>query len=145
MNYWIFKCNPKQYMIDARLEDPDASTTWQVTRYQGQIAPGDAAFIWKTGNERGICAVLSIDSYPIEMQELEHEMKYYKTPNFEKCLRVLATIKYRFPTISHQILKAHPELSNMSVFHGFQQATNFSVRPQEGKVILSLLSHYIDT
>jgi predicted RNA-binding protein with PUA-like domain len=73
MNYWIFKCNPKQYMIDERLEDQEPRTTWQITRYKEKITLGDVAFIWKTGNERGICAVISIDSYPIEIPELEQE------------------------------------------------------------------------
>ncbi len=51
MNYWIFKCNPDKYRIDDRLEDPEEIITWQITRYKENIAPGDLAFIWKTGNE----------------------------------------------------------------------------------------------
>lgn len=139
MNYWIFKCNPNKYKIDDRLEDPEEIITWQITRYKEDIAPGDLAFIWKTGSERGICAVIEIESSSISMKELDHENKFNAEADDKECFRVLARLKHRFPTISHHILKQFKELKNLSVFHGFQQTTNFSVTMEEGQFILSLI------
>ena len=58
MSHWIFKANPEKYRIDERLKDVEPKISWRVTRYKDEIQKGDIAFIWRTGTNRGICAVM---------------------------------------------------------------------------------------
>ena len=58
MSYWIFKYNPEKYRLQERLADPNPTITWTITRYRDQISPGDTIFVWETGRNRGIRAVL---------------------------------------------------------------------------------------
>jgi len=44
MNYWIFKCNPDWYKLSERLADKNPKTSWRVTKYENDIAPGDIVF-----------------------------------------------------------------------------------------------------
>ncbi|HKZ39739.1 MAG TPA: EVE domain-containing protein [Candidatus Hodarchaeales archaeon] len=139
MNYWIFKCNPEKYNIDKRLMDHEPTTTWRVTRYRDKIAVGDIAFIWRTGKDGGIRAVIRIDSEPQEMSELDHERKYCTDIDVGARIRVHGTIINRFECLSHIMLRDYPGLEDMSVFRGFKQATNFFVTQDEGKLILRLI------
>ena len=50
-------------------------------------------------------------------------------------LRVLGTLTRRDVNLSHATLREVPGLENLSVFHGWQQATNFSVTPEQGVVL----------
>jgi hypothetical protein len=136
MNYWIFKCNPDRYRLDERLSDPEPLTTWLVSRYREKIAAGDLAFIWQTGGERGIRATIRIDSSPEDMRELDSEQKYQGSPDTKFNCRVFATFLRRdlnFPAAS---LKRVPGLEKLSVFHGFQQTTNFEVTTDEATILL---------
>ena len=51
VRYWIIKCNPRSYRIDGRLRDPDPELDWRVTRHQDEVAPGDIAFVGRTGEQ----------------------------------------------------------------------------------------------
>jgi len=138
MSYWIFKCNPDEYRIDERLKDPEPKITWRVTRYKDEIKKGDIAFIWRTGDNRGICAIIRIESDPREMEELDSEQKY----NFERDIRVRMRIEGRFTNrfgcVSHKELRNIQGLESLSVFSGYQQTTNFRVTDEEGKILLKL-------
>ena len=46
LSYWILKCNAQHFRIDARLQDPDPQTTWTVSRYRDEIAPGPRSRDW---------------------------------------------------------------------------------------------------
>ena len=139
MNYWIFKCNPEKYCINERLENPEPRTTWRVTRYKTEIQAADIAFIWRTGQHRGICAVMRIDTVPQEMPELDSEKPYCVDLDTGVTCRVAGTFIQRFPCVSHEVLRSVPELENLSIFHGYQQATNFPVTPLEGEVIMNVI------
>ena len=139
MNYWIFKCNPDHYHLADRLADPDSNTTWAVTRYKREIETGDIAFVWETGPNRGIRAIVQIDSFPREMAELENEQRYLVKPDREIRLRVLCTFTNRGINLSQAEIQATPGLENLSVFHGWQQGTNFRVEPAEGETLLRLI------
>ncbi len=139
MSYWIFKANPDQYHLDARLKDADPKISWRVTRYKDEIRKGDRAFIWRTGTERGICAVMRIDTDPTEMKELESEQKYHTERDVEVLLRVEGTLTHRFDCLPHQELRKIPGLENLSVFSGYQQTTNFKVTDEEGKILMELV------
>ncbi len=143
MAYWIFKVNPKKYRIDARLADPEVRTTWQVTRYSDEIRSGDTAFIWRTGSSRrnrGLCATMKITSNPIEMPEIESEIPYYIDLYAGPSLRVLGELLGRFPLIRDENLRTILGLHGLSVFHGFQMATNFRVTEEEGQILAELIA-----
>lgn len=53
--------------------------------------------------------------------------------------RVVETFIQRFPCVSHEVLRSVPELENLSVFHGFQQTTNFRVTTVEGDSIMKAI------
>jgi len=138
MSYWIFKTNPDKYLLDERLRDAEPKISWKVTRYKDEIKNGDIAFIWRTGENRGICAVMKIDSDPEDTEELETEQKYNVVRDNEIMMRVEGTLTHRFNCISHQVLRNMRGLENLSVFSGFQQTTNFKVTDEEGKILLKL-------
>ena len=139
MNYWIFKCNPEKYLLDDRLKNPETLTSWQVTRYRADIHPGDKAFIWRCGSNRGICGVMDIETKPMAIPELDVEKPYCVGVDIGIAVRVIGTIVQRFPCISHKILRSIPELANLSVSHGFQQTTNFRVTREEGETIMKII------
>ena len=73
------------------------------------------------------------------MPEMESEQPYWAERDTEVQCRVLATIIDRDVNLSHTYLRSVPGLENLSVFHGFQQGTNFPVTPEEGAVLLRLV------
>ncbi|MEI7847161.1 MAG: EVE domain-containing protein [Chloroflexota bacterium] len=135
MNYWIFKSNVDHYRLDDRLKNPDPNTTWKVTRYREKIQSGDLAFIWRAGNPRGICAIMEITTDPLEMEEIEIERQYGTPPVYEVALMVKGNLVERFSLIESKTLKQIAGLENLSVFHGFQQGTNFPVTKEEGRIL----------
>ncbi|MGB8646674.1 MAG: EVE domain-containing protein [Anaerolineae bacterium] len=142
MSYWIFKTNPEQYRIDERLQDPNPTTTWSVTRYKREIRKDDVAFIWRTGNRRGICAVMRIDTDPKEMAEIESEQKYQVKRDGAIKTRVLGTLTHRLVPnhIPAEDLKKDVQFKNLPVFHGYQAMTNFKIEDSEAKALLELIS-----
>jgi hypothetical protein len=140
MAFWIFKCSPEQYRLSQRLADPNTAISWRVTKYRDEVGPGDTVFIWETGPDRGIRAVMRVDEGPRELPELETEQPYNVQRDTETKIRVLGTLTRRGLNLSHEVLRGVPGLENLSVFRQdvYQQATNFPVAPEEG-VILSRL------
>lgn len=139
MAFWIFKCNPEKYRVADRLTDPNPNLTWTVSRYRDQIGPGDTIFIWETGRDRGIRAVLRAESVPQDSPELESEQPYWAERDTEVQCRVIAMITHRDVNLPHTYLRSVRGLENLSVFHGFQQGTNFPVTPEEGAILLRLV------
>jgi predicted RNA-binding protein with PUA-like domain len=138
VSYWIFKCDPKKYSLSDRLaNEPEPRTTWLVTRYKKEIAPGDTAFLMETGSKRAIRAIMRIDSSPVDLPELEHEQRYWKERDTEVRCRVTGDITDRV-LLPIQELKDQEELQEISIFRGFQQGTNFKLTDDEGRKILSL-------
>lgn len=139
MNYWIFKCNPTAYLLDDRRRDKEEKITWRVTRYNSEIQAGDLAFIWKTGKDRGICAVMQIESDPKEMPDYEHEDGYKIVLDNNLKVRVEGKIIRWVECISAYTLKSIDGLQNLSVFSGYQQTTNFRVTQEEGLILMKLI------
>jgi hypothetical protein len=138
--FWIFKCNPEKYRLAERLADPNPTLTWQANQHREEIGPGDTAFIWKTGPERGICAVVRVETEPRQMLELETELKYDVEPDTELRWRVQCTLTNRNVNLSHVALREVPGLENLSVFRKdvVARGTNFAVTPDEGAILLHL-------
>jgi len=139
MAFWIFKYNPEKYRLTDRLADPSPTITWTISRYRDQINSGDTIFIWETGPNRGVRAVLRAEGAPLDMPEIESEQKYWAERDIEVRCRVLATITHRDINLRSTDLQLLPGLMNLSVFHGFQQGTNFPVTPEEGAILQRLV------
>jgi hypothetical protein len=141
MAYWIFKCNPERYKLEERLADANPTTTWLVTRYRNEIGPGDIVFLWQTGVDRGIRAVIRVDEAPKDMRELEHERPYWTEPDDGVQCRIVGTLTHRAVNLGHEYLRGIPGLAELSVFRRNvnQQAPNFEVTPEEGAVLMSLI------
>lgn len=58
MAFWIFKYNPAVYRLAERLADPNPTITWLVSRFKEEINAGDTAFLWMTGRNRCMRAVM---------------------------------------------------------------------------------------
>ncbi len=139
MAFWIFKCNPERYRLDDRLTHPDTKITWTVSQFRDDIRPGDTVFLWVTGKERGIRAVMRVDEAPRMMAEMESEQAYWVDRDTQVQMRVLGTLTHRDVNLAHTELRDVPGLEELSVFKGFQQATNFSVTPAQGAILLRLV------
>jgi predicted RNA-binding protein with PUA-like domain len=140
VSYWIFKANPERFGIEDRLKDARPQTTWLVTRYREEIKPGDVAFVWCGGREPGIRAVMRGESHPEVRDELEHERPYWVDSRDAKPrVRVLGAFIHRSALLASRRLKSVPGLEKLSVFHGWQQATNFRVKDAEGEILLRLI------
>jgi predicted RNA-binding protein with PUA-like domain len=133
MNYWIFKANPALYDVEDSIRKGNPPRGWKVARYRNEIKAGDVAYLWLTGNPRGIIAMLEIISDP-----------YYISPNpsdpyWSDIYKVDIRLLKHFPLLDAEYLKQVPGLQNLSTFHGFQAATNFKVTPVEGEIINKLI------
>jgi len=139
MAYWIFKCNPTFYRLEDRLVDPCPKITWLASRYRDEIGPGDTVFVWITGKDRGVRAVMTINGAPCKMAEIESEQKYAAERDTEIRFRVVATLTHRNVNLSHVDLRKQPGLKDLSVFHGCQRGTNFLVTPSQGAVLMRMI------
>ena len=72
------------------------------------------------------------------MAELESEQPYSAQRDNDVRCRIRATIVRRDVNLSHTELRSMPGLENLTVFHGFQQGSNFPVTPDEGAILLRL-------
>ncbi len=141
MNHWIFQANPDRYRLQDRLCNPNPEISWRTSRYRDEIFPGDRAYVWQSGKNRGLCATLKVETAPEEMHELSSELRYATDRQIAApCWRVLATIESRFPIIPAAELRATPGLESLSIFGGFLQATNFRLTPQESKILDAIIS-----
>jgi hypothetical protein len=140
MAFWIFKGNPEKYRLADRLADPSPIITWTVTRFRDEIRPGDTVFLWETGANRGIRAVLRVDEPPRDIPELPSEQSFWVEPDRTVSCRILGTITHRGLDLPGEQLRHVPGLESLPVFHGFQQQTN-SVTPEEGRILMRLIEH----
>ncbi len=138
MAFWIFQCSPKLYDLPRLLaEESNDLITWQVNQYRRRIGRGDTAFLWVSGPDGGIRAVVRIEEEPRIRPELPHELQYWKGQReAEDKLRVTCRVTHRVDLRREQ-LKEVPELENLSIFR-FSQGTNFPVAPGEGDVLLRM-------
>jgi hypothetical protein len=55
-------------------------------------------------------------------------------------MRVAGTLTHRNVNLLHNELREVDGLEELSVFTGFQQATNFPVTPEQGAILLRLVA-----
>ena len=137
--FWIFNCDPEKYRLADRFADPNPDITWRVTKFRNKIRPGDTIFIWETGRDRGVRAVLRAEGVPQDMHELKSEQPYSTERDTEVLCRVRATITHRNVNLPDSHLRSVPGLENLSVFRRIQRGTNFYVPPAEGAILLDLV------
>jgi 5-methylcytosine-specific restriction enzyme A len=140
MACWLFKFRPDEYHLAARLLDPNPVQSWRVNQHRDEILPGDIAFIWETGGNLGIRAVMRIDAEPRDMLELESEQAYWRVPETEVRCRAVGVLTHRSVNLSKAFLHDVPGLENMSgVFRGVMQGTNFPLTEAEGAILMKLV------
>jgi hypothetical protein len=132
MAFWIFKCDPKKHRLSDRLSDPESTITWLVTQHKSEMAVGDTAFLMQTGRGR---AIMRIDDPPAEMPELETEQTYWEQRDTENRCRVKGTLIDRV-NLPIEESESCDDLKDLSIFHGFQQRTNFRISDEQGRVLL---------
>jgi predicted RNA-binding protein with PUA-like domain len=142
MAFWIFKCNPEKYRLGERLADPNPILTWTVSRFREEIQAGDTVFLWLTGSKRAIRDVIRVVASPRLMSELESEQAFWVERDNQEQFRVVGEFTHRDVNLSHTQLREIKGLSNLSVFTGFQQATNFPVTPAEGEILLNMIKNH---
>ena len=140
MAFWIFKCNPDKYRLADRLADPNPTLTWTVSRFRDEINAGDTVSLWVTGPRRGIRAVIRVDEPPRLMAEMETEQAYWIERDTQEQFRVVGTLTRRDVNLPHHELREVEGLAELSVFTGFQQATNFPVTPAQCEILSRLVA-----
>lgn len=138
MKYWLMCCDPKRYPFHDRLRDPNPRLTWRVTRYHDDIAAGDLAFVWMTGAERGISAVLHVISSAEVVDRLESADVDCVDVEIGPVYVIEAAVVARGFFLSVSSLRREPVLSEMSVFSETQHATEYHLSRMEALKILEL-------
>jgi len=140
VEFWIFKCNPDYYRLADRMQDPRTDITWLVQQHRSEIAAGHTAFIWRTGDDRGIVGVLRVDSSPQVLPDDDDPFDIGETEQSD--YRVRATIIDRHFFLGRATLRATTGLENLSVFRRgrIQMGTNFPVTSSEGRTLLDLIA-----
>ena len=139
MAFWIFKFNPDRYRLADRLADPTPTLTWTVSRFRDEINAGDTVLLWVTGQQRGIRAVIRVDEPPRLMAEMESEQAYWVERDTQEQFRIVGTLTCRDVNLPHTEQREVEGLADLSVFTGFQQATNFPVTPAQGEILSRLV------
>lgn len=144
MNYWIFKADSNQYDIDRRLAYSNPQISWRVHNYQKEIKAGDIAFIWRTGSKRGIIGIIDIKTNPEIIDELKHEIQFYKNSVPFAELRITGLLRSARMNLLHTALKEIPDTSELPVFMNninskFTRATNYALDEEQGDAIMKLI------
>lgn len=141
MRYWIFQCNPKRFNLDARLGNPNSTTTWTVNQHKAEIAEGDQAFIWQAGPHRGLRAIMQIDSDPADIPETAIDAPYWADLR-DRALtcRVRGTFTSRFPVVAARKIAEAPGLQDL-LFLRVPRGTNFPLSEDQADALLELLRH----
>jgi len=138
MAFWLFKSNPERYRLADRLTDPNPAITWTVKQHRELIQTGDVAFLWVTGQGRGIRAVMRVDEPPRDMHELESEQEYWTEREDSVHCRVVGTLVYRDVHLPADRLGEIPELAGLPVGPG-PRGTKFPLSTAQGELLLRLV------
>jgi MoxR-like ATPase len=137
---WIFQSNPTNYRLRDAVRELKEDT-WLVTAHAEDIDAGQRVYIWESGPQGGIVAVVETVDRPSPRPESERGRRFMVDPT--KFAGVRPRVLLRFlqvvdPILSRERILSHPELANMSIFHQ-PQGTNFPVSPEEAEVLENLL------
>lgn len=125
---WMFQANPRIYDLENGLRR-EKYNDWQVTRYRGEVQPGETVIYWKAGEHQGIYGLGKIISNP------------YQRPNGDWVVDMEYLGHLKQP-IYHDEFVDHPVLSQMHIMRS-AQGTNFHVTSEEWKTIEPMLGEII--
>lgn len=139
MNYWLFQCNPDRYRFEDNLSQPNPFKDWLVTRYKNQISEHDVAFVWFSGKNRAVRAVLDIQSNPGYSPDDPTEINFWRDPNDKaagRMMRVKTHLRSK-GILPLAVIKQDPILSKMTILQpNHARGTNFLLTQQEGLALL---------
>jgi hypothetical protein len=69
---WIFQGNPEKYDIDEYIARSPELVYWSVPKFKSEIAVGDRAYIWRSGDEAGAIASGKIVEAPVPADQVNH-------------------------------------------------------------------------
>ncbi len=69
---WVFQGNPKKFSIDEYLSSFSELIYWYTPTNASEIALGDRAFIWRSGDDAGAVAIGRVVELPIKASAVMH-------------------------------------------------------------------------
>jgi hypothetical protein len=141
---WLFQANPRYYNLAEQVQtlQPGSDDTWTVTRYRGEMRPGDRVLLWQAGQDAGIYAIAELTGTPAE-----HTYKPDETPSWVGASGDQPTTEWRVALrytqiLSEPIRKAtlleHPILQKILVLRA-PTGTNFAVSGEEWDALQEIL------
>lgn len=139
MNAWIFQGNPTLFDMEKYLAQSDGVIVWGVGRYASEIAPGDAAYIWRSqGKEKdlaGIIAEGTIMDWPaVQPDDAASALLWRGEAEAELAMRVkirLKRIASRKEILKRDWMKDDSVLRSMLIMRNPNQGTPFPLMPAE--------------
>jgi MoxR-like ATPase len=134
---WMFQSDPKQWSLRAFLDGAHVGQvdTWIVSRYRGEIQPGDDVLLWEAGSAAGIYAVGQITGEAEERPRAEWRTGDKET---EWVIPYRLTRILELPLLRDD-LRTHPVLRDLAILK-FHSATNFPVTEEQWEAVMQLLS-----
>jgi hypothetical protein len=137
---WLFQGNPDRFDIDGFLATRPPQTTWLVTRYADQIAPGDQVYIWRARGggaeaDSGVVAEAEVLTSPAPMQELPTEQSFWTDPAEADAIRPRVVLRFvriagSRSVIRRSWLREDPVLSGLPVLR-MANSTNYLVTSEQ--------------
>lgn len=135
--FWLFQANPKQWNLAAKLPDlpPGHVEDWTITRYRGEMRPGDGVVLWASGTEGGLHVVGRLTSEPKKGPAPGFRPEAAGPEEYRVDLRVVQRIT---PHITRAVTRTTPELADLAVLK-LANATNFRVTLQQWRAVHALV------
>jgi len=152
MRYWLMKTEPASFSVEDLAAAPRRTTAWDGVRnfqarnmLRDEIARGDQAFLYYSGEEPGIVAIMQIvrEGYPdpTAFDRKHHHYDPASDPNNPRWFMVDVQLKRRLArTITLAELRTHAarELRGMLLLRAGNRLSVTPVESAHWKFILSL-------
>ena len=152
MHYWLMKTEPTSFSVEDLAAAPRRTTAWDgVRNYQArnmlrdEIARGDQAFLYYSGEEPGIVAIMQIVSEgypdPTAFDRRNHHYDPGSDPRNPRWFMVDVQLRRRLArTITLEELRAHAgkELAGMVLLRAGNRLSVTPVTATQWKFILTL-------
>jgi hypothetical protein len=140
---WIFQGNPDYFDINGYLGTQPSRFVWLVTRYAGDMQPGDRVFIYRTGGEAGVIAEAEIIGAPEPRPEGPEALPFWRADSAgAKEVVPRALLRLVKAATSREILRREwllddpilRELPNLKMAAG----TNYPIEPHMAGRLIAL-------
>lgn len=147
MASWIFQGRPSTFRVTEAVQQLDR-LTWLVKRYAGELAPGDAVWIWRadsSGKPAGIVARGELASTTIPMFSPKETREFWVNPEEDNSradrvwVSVLEHIHDESEIITRDYLRQLPGLESLLILRQ-PNGTNFRIDDVEHEVLTDLWS-----